>query len=309
MPVPTVTCRAKNPATCWKHGDPRATSTKTILAYPAYAYSILSAAKKDSEKAYKADDAGAFLEAKYAEEGAQADYNATLLRIHELQEASGLHATSVGSRLEAKHELEQALNHRAELLATDTVEINRRNQIRWLDENFGMGAAVEVGKLRDKTLKDWKSLEDGTPFMVQTPTGYYIDRARTQRKLDPNANWLSKQLNKQDFFYRPGAFSWASVENQMANENPKSRITKLGTNFEIAPNIPDFLPKTAKKIDIPDKIGTSYGRYAIVGEESYREFEGFLTSGNLHLNGASAVNSLEDNFVMDLKNVKSVYKI
>ena len=275
-----MTCRAKDPSTCWKHGNPTSKSLKNLFD-PYTARTTIRAATKATDLAYVAQDSDAFIEAKGELELAQLNYDSSVYGLADLdkklnpssQERKEL---SYAERIDLEMRKANALSHREELLTKDANAFEAKKTIANIKSVYGVREYASAADFYEDR-NNLNQLPYGTPILVETENGYFIDRTGGGEK--------------------PG--SKKSIFGKLVDLNPKF----MGTADEVlSPSYSVLLASSGvlgtwasgfKKITVlsdafslsseplakySDKLASApmeeNGRYAVTGNGFYYEFEG-----------------------------------
>lgn len=308
-------CRAKDPSTCWRHGDPTSVSLKNLFE-PQAAEHALRSALRGEEEAFQVNDSEAFLDARHAVVGASLDLDATLKKQYELKKEIQESFKDRGRQDVLKARLEQGKLRRAELLEKDSVGIHQKvlvNSI--LEQNEVRSFSPQDFVL---AFKELNALPMGTPFLVRTQSGWFIDSSSNGINGEKELKGVEKFFNKPYFVY-PNAVSvvdaspsWRSNKRiRGSGAFTYESFHQLDDDFSFSPG--SFVPEGSKKIlstsnQYDFTVADSYpaARYAVVGEKFYYEVEGALT---VRRNGELVVDVIGDAHYFEPNSVQDVYKI
>jgi len=266
-------CRAKNPATCWKHGNPTDRSL-TSLFDPYKARTEIAYTTRVQNESFVSQDADAYLEARGELELAELNYDSSVYGLSDLNKKIRK-SNSFQEKTDLKLRLAKAKLHRASLLEKDSVHA------------FGLRTCAELKAKAVKTyenindaLKDsdyLNSLGPGVPILVETEDGYFIRKTggaplNERRKISNRLLGYSKFIPAQ---YEGDKFL-VFADSELA-QNTSSYKSLSVLKEEDAQFPADFVPVNAgsKLSDAPHKPG----RYAVVGDDYYYQFEGEVETG------------------------------
>lgn len=296
-------CRAKDPATCWRHGDPTAKALNNLFD-PAAAKKAIRHAVEEEQKAFENNDAESFLEARHNVVGAQDVYDSTFDGLSELDKSIGevdrLRNLSYTDRQREKTALEArrdaAVMRREMLLNKDVNYLFSERTIAHIREQYGVRTVtpedIMKGDLREFNL----SVPLGTPFLVETTNGWFIDTASNGMRDEyvPASKfeefWKgTPQFARYDKNYATSVeFSWRSADYTNASGSHYVRLTQLDPKIftDNAEGLDAFVPPVREEADkvYGDFILTGreshnlkYGRYSIRGEKFLYVMEGSVT--------------------------------
>ncbi len=281
-----MVCRAKDPATCWKHGNPTIKSLKSLFD-PYTARTIIRAAEKANEIAYVSQDAEAYVEARGEAELAQLNYDASVYGLADIDKKLntklGQDKLSYAERIDLEMRKENALSYRESLLRNDANTVATQKNIAYLKKTYGVKEYDDLKSFYEDR-DSLNQLPYGTPVLVETENGYFLDRTGGGEKPGVKRSRLSKLLDYAPHFV--GTADGAMFPNYaVCLASSGGNLDTWTNNFKkitiLNQNVPLFSSEPLAKYW--EKLETfpfeENGRYAVTGNGFYYEFEGRVKTG------------------------------
>jgi hypothetical protein len=277
----TTTCRAKDPSSCWMHGNPNTKSVRSLFD-PYMARTAIRTTKRAAEVAYVERDADAFLEAKGEEDLAKLNYDASIYGLSDISKVldpinrGDLRKINYAERVDLELRRDKAIAHREDLLNREANAKESKKNVAKIKAEYGVQNFESTDSIY-AAKDELNRLPYGTPVLIETGNGYFVERTGGGDKPGEKRTRLDKAFNGTRKFIQEGfkedennfGIVFASSGGVSWSNNVKS-LTVLSPNFKASD---DLLPRYAKKLEglLPP---AENGRYAVTGDGFYYEFEG-----------------------------------